>query len=157
MQSHHKIEMLRYKILIILLSVTLKNSRQTKFTVNTYGGYPNDYLDDTYSIQLAINAAIQNGPNNLVLFQSGQYDVNATIGIYGSVNLTISGAGMFETLLLGHSSTQIFACGGGHVLLFPCIYGWLCRQCKFRNIHGCTNCCTAFSRCWSTSASYTTL
>jgi hypothetical protein len=108
--------MLQYSTVIILLSVTIQNSRQMTFSVSTYGGYPNDNLDDTYSIQLATNAAIQNGPNNLVLFQSGQYDLNATIGIYGSINLTISGAGISDTLLLGHSPTQIFACGGGSML-----------------------------------------
>jgi hypothetical protein len=78
------------------------------FSVSTYGGYPNDNIDDTTATQHAINAAISRGANNFVIFQSGTYDFTSTINIYRAASLTIIGQGMSQTLLLVHSPIALF-------------------------------------------------
>jgi hypothetical protein len=78
------------------------------FPVSNYGAQPNDNTDDTSGIQSAINAAISNGPNNIVLFQSGTYDCSGGLTIYSATNLTVMGQGMQETLLLLNSSSGVF-------------------------------------------------
>lgn len=78
------------------------------FLVSTYGAHPNDNNDDTNAIQLAINRAVEAGPGNIVLFQSGTYNIRSPIGVFSANKLTIMGQGMQQTLLLGSSSAAMF-------------------------------------------------
>jgi hypothetical protein len=78
------------------------------FFVSTYGAYPNDNIDDTNAIQLTIDMAIKHGSNNAVVFGSGTYTLSSVISIGHAVNLTITGQGMHQTLLLGTAPTTIF-------------------------------------------------
>ncbi|CAF1469478.1 unnamed protein product [Rotaria sp. Silwood1] len=72
------------------------------FSVFTYGAFPDDNIDDTSAVQSAINNAIANGTNNIVVFQSGTYNFTSPISIYNAVNLTVMGQGMQQTLLVGN-------------------------------------------------------
>ncbi|CAF3635668.1 unnamed protein product [Rotaria sp. Silwood1] len=78
------------------------------FSVSTYSAFPNDNIDDTSAIQAAINKAIEAGPNNVVVFQSGTYNFKSTIGIYSAIKLTIIGQGVQQTLLLGNKLAAMF-------------------------------------------------
>jgi hypothetical protein len=78
------------------------------FSVSTYGAYPNDGIDDTKAIQSTIDAAIKSGPNNVVVFGSGTYTLSSFIAIMEAINLTITGQGMHQTLLLGTARSSIF-------------------------------------------------
>ncbi|CAF1452004.1 unnamed protein product [Rotaria magnacalcarata] len=78
------------------------------FSVVTYGAYPNDNIDDTDAVKLAINKAIEAGQNNIVLFQSGTYNFKSVIGIYNANKLTVMGQGMQQTLLLGNAPAAMF-------------------------------------------------
>jgi hypothetical protein len=78
------------------------------FDVSNYGAYPNDNLDDTNGIQLAINKAIHSGLNNNVVFGFGTYNLSSEITIFYANNLTITGQGIDKTLLIGNSPSSIF-------------------------------------------------
>jgi hypothetical protein len=78
------------------------------FSVSTYGAYPDDNIDDTDAIQLTIDMAIKHGSNDIVIFGSGTYTLSSVINIVDAVNLTITGQGMHQTLLLGTVHLSIF-------------------------------------------------
>jgi len=78
------------------------------FLVSNYGAYPNDNIDDSHGIQLAINTAIDSRLNSTVIFGYGTYNLSSTIFISNATNLTITGQGMDQTLLIGHTPIFIF-------------------------------------------------
>jgi hypothetical protein len=94
--------------IVLIVSICYLNIEGRTFPVSNYGAQPNDNIDDTNGIQSAINAAISNGPNNIVLLESGTYNCSAGFSIYGATNLTVMGQGMQRTLLLFNSSVGAF-------------------------------------------------
>jgi hypothetical protein len=78
------------------------------FFVSDYGAYPDDNLDDTNEIQLAINQAINYGFVSDVVFGYGIYAISSTISIYNATNLTITGQGIDQTFLIGSNQGIIF-------------------------------------------------
>jgi hypothetical protein len=83
------------------------------FYVSTYGAYPDDNIDDTNAIQTTIDMAIKYRSNAVIVFGSGTYTLSAPITVTSATNLTITGQGMQQTLLLGTVPTSIF-------LLYSC-------------------------------------
>ena len=79
------------------------------FFPSNYGAYPNDNLDDTNGIQLAINNAIKSGLVNDIIFGYGTYEISSTISIVNAINLTITGQGIDRTFLIGHNEVSIFS------------------------------------------------
>jgi hypothetical protein len=79
------------------------------FFVSDYGAYPNDDIDDANSIQLAIDAAINFGINNSVIFGSGTYYLSAALTISNGTNLIITGEGIDQTWLIGTGPISIFS------------------------------------------------
>jgi hypothetical protein len=94
--------------LLIIASIQYSSINGLIFNVSNNGAYPNDNIDDTNSIQTTINQAIMNGPNNIVMFQAGTYDVSSSFYISNAVNLTVMGQGQDVTNILGHVPTSIF-------------------------------------------------
>jgi hypothetical protein len=78
------------------------NAEQT-FHVFNFGAYPNDDIDDSKEIQLAINTAITSGFNRTVVFGVGTYHLSSTIFITNATNLTLIGQGIGQTVLVGTS------------------------------------------------------
>ncbi len=78
------------------------------FFVSDYGAYPNDEIDDANSIQFAIDSAINYGMNSSVIFGYGTYYLSSTLMILNSTNLTITGQGINQTLLVGTAPISIF-------------------------------------------------
>ena len=78
------------------------------FSVSNYDGYPNDDLDDTKGIQLAIDDAISSGVKSSIVFGIGTYNISSEITIFNATNLTIIGQGMDQTFLIGNSPSSIF-------------------------------------------------
>lgn len=62
----------------------------------------------TDHIQATINAAINDGPNNIVKFGYGTYNITQTIYINNGTNLTVQGEGIGETFLIGTSKMFLF-------------------------------------------------
>ena len=91
----------------VLVYFTIVNAHSTIFVAN-YGAYPNDNLDDTNRIQLAVNAAIEAGVKTTIVFGLGIYNLSAAISINSASNLTITGQGIDQTFLIGHSPSSIF-------------------------------------------------
>jgi hypothetical protein len=85
------------------LSVTEKT-----FYVSNFNAYPNDNIDDTNGIQLAVNTAISYGFNSTIIFGYGTYNLSSTIVISNATHLTITGQGIDQTLLMGTSIMSIF-------------------------------------------------
>jgi hypothetical protein len=99
----------RYGWLILFLaSFHISSIEGNIFHVSTYGAYPDDKIDDTNAIQTTIDMAIKYGSNSVVIFGSGTYTLSAVISIVEAVNLTITGQGMHQTLLLGTIPASIF-------------------------------------------------
>jgi hypothetical protein len=94
--------------ILLTVSIQLSCIGGMTFSVATYDAYPNDKIDDTNEVQLAINMAIANGSNNIVVFLSGTYNFTSALSISNAVNLTIMGQGMQQTLLVGNSPTEMF-------------------------------------------------
>lgn len=78
------------------------------FFVSNYGAYPNDNLDDTHQIQLAINDAIKSGLTSTIVFGFGIYNLSSAIGLSNVNNLTITGQGIDKTFLIGNCPSSIF-------------------------------------------------
>ncbi len=78
------------------------------FFVSDYGAYPNDHLDDTNGIQLAINQAINYGLNSGIIFGFGIYNTSSTISISNATNFTITGQGIDQTFLIGSNPASMF-------------------------------------------------
>ncbi|CAF0909989.1 unnamed protein product [Adineta steineri] len=79
-----------------------------KFFVVEFGAYSNDNIDDTQSIQAAIDKGINYGSGSIIIFGHGIYNLSSTISITNASNLTIIGQGISETLLLGTTRMFIF-------------------------------------------------
>ncbi|CAF2921656.1 unnamed protein product [Rotaria sp. Silwood2] len=92
----------------MVISIQWSHIAGATFFVSSYGAFPNDNIDDTSAVQLAINKAIANGSNNVVVFQSGTYNFTSAISIYSAINLTVMGQGMQQTLLVGNSPAAMF-------------------------------------------------
>jgi hypothetical protein len=60
-------------LLLCLISIQYSYITELTFYVSHYGAYPNDNLDDTKEIQLAINETIRSGPSDDVVFGLGTY------------------------------------------------------------------------------------
>jgi len=102
--------MLNSYLIIVLIECLLLigiESRQEIF-VSSYGVYPDDGIDDTNGIQLAINESIRSGLRTDIIFGYGIYDLSSTITIENANNLTISGQGIDKTWLIGHDAIGIF-------------------------------------------------
>lgn len=67
-----------------------------------------DHIDATQQIQSTIDAAISDGPNNIVKFGYGTYNITQTIYINNGTNLTVQGEGIGETFLIGTSKMFLF-------------------------------------------------
>jgi hypothetical protein len=76
--------------------------------VFNFGAYPNDNIDDTKAIQLAVNTAISSGLNSTIIFGYGTYNLSSTINIINATNLTITGQGIDKTLLVGNNPLSAF-------------------------------------------------
>jgi hypothetical protein len=97
-----------YLLSLSLISIEYLSITGLTFDVSNYGSYPNDNLDDTNGIQLAINEAIHSGLNNNVVFGFGTYNLSYEITILNANNLTITGQGIDKTFLIGNSPSSIF-------------------------------------------------
>ena len=94
-------------MLIIICMKCISVTGKT-FYVSDFGAYPNDNIDDTKAIQLAVNAAINSGLKTTIAFGSGTYNLSTTITIINATDLKITGQGMGQTLLVGNSIMSIF-------------------------------------------------
>jgi hypothetical protein len=95
-------------IILTILSIKFELIRGKKFCISDYDVYPDDDLDDTNGIQLAINDAIQYGLDSEINFGYGIYIISSTILIFNATNLTIKGEGIDQTFLIGHNQGMIF-------------------------------------------------
>ena len=78
------------------------------FYVSDYGAHPSDNLDDSNAIQLAVNDAAKYGLASEIDFGSGIYTISATIFITNTSDLTVRGAGIDQTFLIGYNQVAIF-------------------------------------------------
>ncbi|CAF4000745.1 unnamed protein product [Rotaria sp. Silwood2] len=78
------------------------------YLVSNYGAYPNDDLDDTNGIQLAINEAINDEFVSNIVFGYDIYSISSTILIFNAANLTRRGEGINQTFLIGYNQVSIF-------------------------------------------------
>ncbi len=95
--------------ILIILSMNYSSIEGRTFFVSDYGAYPDDNLDDTKEIQLAINEAIHSGSVSDIVFGYGIYAISSTIIILNATNLTIIGAGVDNTFLIGYNEVTIFS------------------------------------------------
>jgi hypothetical protein len=95
-------------LLLSLVSIQYLYITGLTFSVSNYGAYPNDNLDDTNGIQLAINQAIRSGLNNSIVFGFGIYNLSSEITILNATNLTVTGQGIDKTFLIGNTPSSIF-------------------------------------------------
>jgi hypothetical protein len=95
-----------YILSILYIQCLLTNGKF--FFVSDYGAYPNDNIDDSNAIQLAVQSAIDYGLKSTVSFGYGTYNLSSTINITNPTNLTITGQGVDQTLLLGTVSMTVF-------------------------------------------------
>ena len=92
----------------LTVSIEYSLSEQKSFFVSNYGAYPNDNLDDTDAIQLAINEASNYEFVSDIIFGYGIYSISSTISIHNATNLTILGQGIDQTFLIGLNQVAIF-------------------------------------------------
>ena len=97
--------MMKY-LLIFSFSIILSHS--SVIFVSNYGAYPDDKLDDTKEIQLAVNTGISLDGETTIVFGLGVYNLSASITINSAKNLTIIGQGIDQTFLIGNRPTSIF-------------------------------------------------
>ncbi len=93
----------------MILSMQYESIRGKFFFVSDYGAYPDDDIDDTNAIQLAINQAINYGLDSEIVFGYGIYAISSTILIDNANNLTIIGQRIDQTFLIGYNSISIFS------------------------------------------------
>ena len=95
--------------LILTLAVTsCSYATSSTVFVSDYGAYPDDNIDDTAGIQLAVDAAISSGVKSTVVFGLGTYNLSSAIQLYLANNLTVTGQGIDKTFLIGNAPTSIF-------------------------------------------------
>lgn len=70
------------------------------FHVSMYGAKPNDNIDDANAIQSTVDLTMRYGPNSIVTFGSGTYNLSAAIIARDAINLTITVRGMDKILLV---------------------------------------------------------
>ena len=100
---------LKFNWLILFeIYLNILSSNSAIFHVAQFGAYPNDNIDDSRAIQLAVNRAIRSELNSTVVFGAGIYNLSSAINITNAINLTITGQGMSETLLVGNNPIFIF-------------------------------------------------
>ena len=97
--------MMKY-LLVFSFSIILSHS--SVIFVSNYGAYPDDKLDDTKEIQLAVNAGISLDGETTIVFGLGVYNLSAAIAINSAKNLTIIGQGIDQTFLIGNRPSSIF-------------------------------------------------
>lgn len=110
---------------LIIIFINYFQAKGEVFFVSDYGAYPNDNLDDTDAIQLAINQAINNGFNNEIIFGFGIYNLSSAILLYNANNLTVKGSGVDKTFLIGSNPVEIFSidkCQGLKITLLSMDY-----------------------------------
>lgn len=101
-------------IAVVLLLVFSDTANGREFSVLSFGAIPNDGVDDTRSVQAAVDAAIAAGPDHAVVFPPGMFNISATIELNNAVGLIMSGAGQdyySGTLLVGLMTSSMFAVG----------------------------------------------
>ena len=101
------------KILCVFLSLFALSTaswfdERRIFHVSDYVAYPNDHLDDAPGIQAAIDAVINYKFKATISFGYGTYNLSSTIVIANATNLTVTGQGMSETLLVGNKPMILF-------------------------------------------------
>lgn len=109
-------KMMKYIFVLFIFSLSIILSQSSVISVSNYGAYPDDHLDDTTAIQSAINAGISLGNGTIMVFESGVYNLSASIAIYSAKNLTIIGQGIDQTFLIGNRPTSIFTIQSCHGL-----------------------------------------
>ncbi|UJR12269.1 hypothetical protein I4U23_016446 [Adineta vaga] len=93
----------------ISLCIKCLSIRGEIFYVSTFGAFSDDNIDDTTGIQLTIKTAINYGPNNIVIFGFGIYNLSSSIIISNATNLTVQGQGIDQTFLIGNLPLEIFS------------------------------------------------
>ena len=96
------------RFILLLLALNTISIEGKTFHVSDYGAYPDDGLDDTHSIQLAIDDAIRSGLGNEIDFGYGVYTVSATILIMNATNLTLKGQGIDQTFFVASNQGLVF-------------------------------------------------
>lgn len=106
---------LHCELVVFLTSLFIHDSCETvlSISVDDYGAYPNDNLDDTHAIQSAINHARL---NSVVTFGFGTYNLSSAVNIVNAQNLIITGQGIDKTFLIGNVPTSIFSIQSGQNL-----------------------------------------
>jgi hypothetical protein len=95
-------------LMVVLVGSTASAMLGADIRVGSFGAIPDDGINDTSAIQLAINAAGK-APGSVVQFDPGIYDIAAPAGtnrallIFGASSITLNGSG---ALLLVHSATN---------------------------------------------------
>lgn len=92
-------------MMLMIIILTFSSVSGRIFHVSDFNA---DHRDRSQGIQSAINAAISDGPNNIVKFGYGTYNITQTISITNGTNLTVQGEGMGETFLIGTSKMFLF-------------------------------------------------
>ena len=103
-----------YKLLFLItlnIYYLILPVRTKTFSVSDYGAYSNDNIDDSKAIQETMDAAINYGFTSTVSFGSGIYNLSSTIQIMNATNLTITGQGMDQTILIGNQPMILFSAG----------------------------------------------
>ena len=95
-------------LILVILHIKCLSVRGKTFYVSTFGAYPNDHIDDSKGIQLAVDAAISYGSGSIVVFGYGTYYLSSTIGILNATNMTIEGEGIGQTVLVGTTRMFLF-------------------------------------------------
>ena len=93
---------------IFVLSVLFFVVEAKVFSVSDYGAYPNDNIEDSDGIQMAVNSAISDGFSSTISFGTGTYSLSSTINITNVTNLTITGQGTDQTFLIGTVPMTMF-------------------------------------------------
>ena len=73
------------------------------FHAAQFGAVVDDSIDDTSSLQHAIDAAILAGPHTAVQLEAGRYDINASLRVDNAHYFTLAGVSSSSTLLLVHA------------------------------------------------------
>jgi hypothetical protein len=74
-----KIVLISNWFIFIVLCIKCLLIQGKTFYISTFGAYPNDNIDDSNGIQLAINTSINYGLNSTVIFGYGTYNLSSTI------------------------------------------------------------------------------
>ena len=98
-----------HRFIFIILCIKYVLIETKTFYVADFGAYPNDNIDDSQAIQLAVNASINYKLNSTIIFGYGIYNLSSTITISDANNLTVQGQGIDQTFLIGNEPITIFS------------------------------------------------